>query len=84
MDLTEKTMSFILKIIKNFKTKTKEKDNICDDYIFQIDTALMDMRKLFVDTQAFIEPSCQHEWYNRYANLMVNIRIHNIKKLKRS
>lgn len=77
-------MSFINLLIENRKAKMKEKNDICNGYIIQIDTAIQEIAKLFADEQAFVDPKEQEEWNNRNTNLIANVAIRNIQKLKRA
>lgn len=48
-------MKFINKIIKKHKDMVRERNQICDDYISQIDKALQDKDAIFAKQSSFIE-----------------------------
>ncbi len=77
-------MGVIKRIIANHKDKAKVRNDTCDNLIVQIDTALQDISMLLSDSQSFIEPSKETDWYNRNTALMTNVSLPNIKKLKKA
>lgn len=77
-------MGFIQTIIDKHKEKVKLRDDMCDNLIMQIDTALREITILFADSQSFVEPSKEFEWRNRNASLIANVSITNIQKLKKA
>ena len=50
-------MGFIQTIIDKHKEKIKLRNDMCDNLIMQIDTALREITILFADSQSFVEPS---------------------------
>lgn len=77
-------MGFIQTIIDKHKEKVKLRNDMCDNQIMQIDTALREITILFSNPQSFVEPSKEYEWRNRNASLMANVSITNIQKLKKA
>lgn len=77
-------MGFIQTIIDKHKEKVKLRNDMCDNLIMQIDTALREITILFADFQSFVEPSKEFEWRNRNASLIANVSITNIQKLKKA
>ena len=77
-------MGFIQTIIDKHKEKIKLRNDMCDNLIMQIDTALREITILFADSQSFVEPSKEFEWRNRNASLIANVSITNIQKLKKA
>ena len=77
-------MGFIQTIIDKHNEKVKLRNDICDNLIMQIDTALREITILFEDTQSFIEPRKEFEWRNRNAALIENASITNIQKSKKA
>lgn len=77
-------MGFIQAIIDKHKEKVKLRNDMCDNLIMQISTALQEITILFSDSQCFVEPSKELEWSNRNAALIVNVDITNIQKLKKA
>ncbi len=75
-------MGIIQKIVANHKEKVKARNDMCDNLIVQIDTALQEITTLFSDLQSFVEPNQGTEWYSRNASLISNTSLTNIKKLK--
>ena len=77
-------MGFIRAIITRHKEKVKTRNDICNNLISQIETALYKIDELFIDIQAFIEPEKETEWKNSYSDLMKAVEIQNIQKLKKA
>lgn len=77
-------MGFIQTIINKHKEKIKLRNDMCDNLIVQIDTALQEINILFSDSQSFIEPSKEFEWHNRNASIIDSVSTTNIQKVKKA
>lgn len=77
-------MGIIQKIISKHEEKVKARNDMCDNLIMQIDTALQEITILFSDLQSFVEPSKESEWHNRNASLITNVALTNTQKLKKA
>ena len=77
-------MGIIQKIISKHEEKVKARNDMCDNLIMQIDTALQEITILFSDLQSFVEPSKGSEWHNRNASLITNVALTNTQKLKKA
>ncbi len=77
-------MGFIQKIVAKHKEKVKVRNDACDNLITQADTALQEIKTLFLDSQSFVDPSKEFEWRNRNASLIASVSITNIHKLKKA
>lgn len=77
-------MGVIQTIIDKHKEKVKLRNDMCDNLIMHIDTALQEITILFLDSQSFVEPSKEFEWRNRNASLIASVSITNIQKLKKA
>lgn len=77
-------MGFIQTIIDKHKEKVKLRNDICDNLIMKIDTALQEINILFLDSYSFVEPSEEIEWNNRNVSLIADVSITNIQKLKKA
>lgn len=77
-------MGVIQNIIDKYKKKVTLRNETCSNLIMQIDTALQEITILFSDSQSFVDPNKEYEWYNRNASLMEKVTIANIKNLKRA
>lgn len=77
-------MSFIRKIINKYKEKIELRNNLCDNFITQIDIALQEINTLFSDPQSFIDPSNEIKWTDRHVSLIEEVRTENIKKIKKA
>ena len=77
-------MGFIQTIINKHKEKVKLRNDMCDNLIMQIDTALQETTTLFSDFQSFVEPSKELEWRNSNASLIASVSMTNIQKLKKA
>ena len=49
-------MGIIQKIISKHKEKVRARNDMCDNLIMQIDTALQEITIIFSDLQSFVEP----------------------------
>lgn len=77
-------MGFIQKMVAKHKERVKVRNEACDNFIAQIDTALQEINILFSDSQSFVDPDKEIEWSNRNASLIADVSITNIQKLKKA
>lgn len=77
-------MGIIQKIISKHKEKVRARNDMCDNLIMQIDTALQEITIIFSDLQSFVEPSKESEWHNRNSSLMTNVALTNTQKIKKA
>lgn len=77
-------MGFIQKMVAKHKERVKVRNEACDNFITQVDTALQEINILFSDSQAFVDPSKEIEWNNRNISLIADVSITNIQKLKKA
>lgn len=57
-------MGFIQRIVAKHKERVKVRNEACDNFIAQIDTALQEINILFSDSQSFVDPDKEIEWSN--------------------
>lgn len=77
-------MGFIQKMVARHKERVKVRNEACDNFITQVDTALQEINILFSDSQSFVDPSKETEWCNRNVSLIADVSIINIQKLKKA
>lgn len=77
-------MGVIKKIITKYREKVRAHNDMCDNLIMQIDTALQEIAVLFSDSQSFVDPSQELEWRNCNDSLMASVNLTNIKNLKKA
>lgn len=77
-------MRFINKIITWYIEKEKVRNNLCYNYIIQVDIALEELESLFKDELAFIDLNKVMEWRDKNELLLANIEIQNLNKLKKA
>ena len=77
-------MGFIQKMVAKHKERVKVRNEACDNFITQVDTALQEINILFSDSQSFVDPSKETEWCNRNVSLIADVSIINIQKLKKA
>lgn len=77
-------MGLIQKIFISFKEKIRERNELCDDLIGQIDRALQEINNIFSDHESFIELDKAAEWSNVNSLLLENSRMASIRKFKRA
>lgn len=77
-------IKLIKEVIMKHNQKTKERNEICNNYIVQIDDALQEIKSVFQDKQSFIEPKACVEWRQRRFQLLAELEIQNIKRLKKA
>lgn len=77
-------MGFIQKMVAKHKERVKVRNEACDNFITQVDTALQEINILFSNSQSFVAPVKEIEWRNRNASLIADVNITNIQKLKKA
>ena len=59
-------MGFIKQIIENRQKKINSINDLCDEYILRIDTAIKDANNLFINKSDFINPEAFTEWCQKH------------------
>ena len=77
-------MGIIKTLISRYKERVKKRNDLCDSYIAQIDTALQEIKDLFLDKLAFIDPVREEEWKCRYSLLFTNIKSPSIRYMRKA
>lgn len=65
-------MGFIKGFIDKYQTKIKERNDLCDSYIAQVDFALQDIKDTF-NSDDFIDPTQFDKWKNKHSQILHDI-----------
>ena len=77
-------MGFIKQIIENRQKKINSINDLCDEYILRIDTAIKDANNLFINKSDFINPEAFTEWCQKHGELFEIINEKHIKLIKKA
>lgn len=77
-------MGFIKQIIENHQKKINSINDLCDEYILRIDTAIKDANNLFINKSDFINPEAFTEWCKKHSELFDIINEKHIKLIKKA
>lgn len=77
-------LKFINEIIQKHKDKVRERNQICDDYLSQIDKALQDKDAIFAKQSSFIELAQAECWKKDNFGLFEKVSLQKIAKLKKA
>lgn len=77
-------MSIFKHILETHQEKVTTRNNQCEQLIIDIDAALQEIKDLFDDTQAFVDPVQGAEWKKTHTSLFSDVKTENIKALKKS
>ena len=65
-------MGFIKGFIDKYQTKIKERNDLCDSYIAQVDFALQDIKDTF-NSDDFIDSTQFDKWKNKHSQILHDI-----------
>lgn len=77
-------MGFVKSIISKHKENTRVRNELCDSFIYKINSILEQADALFTDSQSFIELSKETEWLKNNKDLLFAKLEVNVKSLKRT
>lgn len=77
-------MGFIQKIFAQYREKERERNELCDSLISQIDSGLQEVRKIFSEQESFTPLKKADEWQERHSQLIENSGMANLQKLKKA
>lgn len=83
LDNAKEFMGLIKKLIAQYKEKIRERNELCDNLIGQMDAGLQECKNLLLDQESFIELGKVTEWQERNALLIENCDLSSIEKFNR-
>lgn len=65
-------MGFVKSFIEKYELKIKERNDLCDSYIAQVDSALQDIKEV-LDSDDFIDPIRIDYWKSKHSQILYDI-----------